>query len=144
MGSIHHLTRYISKPSKEASALKPLLKTLDKDKTLDWKSDHTTAFYRILKLVSEITENKQFDQNLETRVVCDASKLEWSAALEHFTQIGRVAISYVSRFIKFLEKKYSLDELELSGVLRETENFKFYLYEKNSTIITDHQALISS
>ena len=76
MGSIHHLTRYISKPSKEASALKPLLKTLDKDKTLDWKSDHTTAFYRILKLVSEITENKQFDQNLETRVVCDASKLE--------------------------------------------------------------------
>ena len=88
MVSIHHLTRFLSNLARESSALKPFLKTKDKYKTLEWKSDRTASFYRILKLVSKINENKLFDQIIETLVVCEASKFGLSAALEQFTEEG--------------------------------------------------------
>ena len=39
MGSIHHLTRYIPNLAQAAAALRPL-----KKKTLDWSTEHNTAF----------------------------------------------------------------------------------------------------
>ena len=55
-----------------------------------------------------------------------------------------VAIAYASRFLNSLEEKYSVNELELLGVVWAIEHFKYYLYGKNITIITNHQALISA
>ena len=44
MGSIHHLTRYIPNLAQTAAALRPLLKNTVKKKSLDWSSEHNTAF----------------------------------------------------------------------------------------------------
>ena len=57
---------------------------------------------------------------------------------------GWVAIAYASRFLNSLEEKYSVNELELLGVVWSVEHFKYYLYGKHFTVITDHQALISA
>ena len=73
MGSMHHLTRYIPKLAQIASALRPSLKNPEKNKPLDWSTNQNTTFKNILKLVAEITQNKYFDQLLDTRIVCDAS-----------------------------------------------------------------------
>ena len=86
--SIHHLTRYIPHLAQPAAALRLLLKNTDKHKTLNWSAEHETAFQTIKKLVAEITHNKHFDQNLDTRVVCDFSTYELGAALEQNTKEG--------------------------------------------------------
>ena len=48
MGSIHHLTRYLPKLAKEASALKPLFKKMDKPSA----SRETQAAVKVVDLVS--------------------------------------------------------------------------------------------
>ena len=67
MGLMHHLTRYIPHLAQIAVALHPLLKVTE-NKSVDWKAEHNVAFNNILKLVSDITQIKYFDQNLETQV----------------------------------------------------------------------------
>ena len=55
-----------------------------------------------------------------------------------------MAIRYASRFLNSLEGKYSVNELELLGVVWAIEHFKYYLYGKHFTVTLDHQALISA
>ena len=130
MGSIHHLTRHIPKLAQTAAALRPLLKTQKKNRPLEWSTEHNTTFNNILKLVSEITHNKHFDfdQHLDTRIVCDASITGLGAVLKQFSPEGWVAVAYASRFLNSLEEKYSVNELELLGVVWAIEHFKYYLY----------------
>ena len=142
MGSIHHLTRYIPNLAKTAAALRPLLKNTEKRKPLDWSTEHNTAFQNILKLEAEITQNKHFDQQLDARIFCDASNTYLGAALEQYSPEGWIAVAYASRFLNSLKEKYSVNELELLGVLWEIEYFKYYLYGKHFTVITDHHALM--
>ena len=68
MGSINRLTKYIPNLAQTAAALRPLLNNTLKNKPINWKLEHNTSFENIKKLVSEITQNKHFDQNLETRM----------------------------------------------------------------------------
>ena len=42
-----------------------------------------------------------------------------------------------------MEKRYSVNERELLGVVWSVEYFKNYLYGKHLTVITDHRALLS-
>ena len=46
-------------------------------------------------------------------------------------------------FSIILKKPYSINELELLGVVWAIEYFKYYLFEKNFTVLTDHRALLS-
>ena len=144
MGSIHHLTRFIPNLAQTAAAFRPLLKNTEKKKPLHWSSEHNTAFKNMLKLVAEITQNKHFDQQLETRIVCDASNTGLGAALEQNSPEGWIAVAYASLFLNSPEKKYSVNEQELLGVVWAIEHFKYYLYGKHFTVITNHQALISA
>ena len=41
------------------------------------------------------------------------------------------------------EERYSVNELELLGVVWAIEYFKFYLFGKTFTVLTDHKALLS-
>ena len=71
MGSMDQLTQYISKLAQTAAAFRPSLKNTEKKtKPIDWKPEHNTAFDNILKLVSEITQNEHFEQQLDTLIVC--------------------------------------------------------------------------
>ena len=49
-----------------------------------------------------------------------------------------------TRFLNNHEMKYSTNELELLGVVSETENFRNYLYGTEFQIVTDHKALLFS
>ena len=50
----------------------------------------------------------------------------------------------MSIFLNSLEDKYSVNELELLGVVWAIEYFKYYIYGKSFTVIPDYQALISA
>ena len=50
---------------------------------------------------------------------------------------------FASRFLKNNEERYSINELELLGVVWAIKQFKYYLFGKNFTVLTVHRALLS-
>ena len=84
MGCIHHLTKFTPKLAELSEPLRPLLSknnTKSQNK-LDWKDHNTTAFEEIKRQITNISENKHFDINKETKVKCDAGRKELGACLE--------------------------------------------------------------
>ena len=64
---------------------------------------------------------------------------------QHLIRIkGWKTIAFASRFLNSTEKRYSVHELELLGKVWSIDCFKYYLYGKNFTVITDHRALLST
>ena len=73
----------------------------------------------------------------------DASHSGLGAALEQLTVDGWKPIAYTSRFLNSCEERYSVNELELLGVVWSFSYLRNYLYCKHITVITDHRALLS-
>ena len=84
-----------------------------------------------------ITENLHFDQSRKTRVRTDASRSGLGAVLEQESNNGWETIAYASRFLNKAEEKYSINELELLGIVWSVEHFKHYLYGQYFTVQTD-------
>ena len=80
---------------------------------------------------------------METRIKCDASRAGLRAVLEQRSPTGCYTVAFASRFLNSNEERYSVNELELLGVVWSVEYFKYYLFGKSFTIITDHRALLS-
>ena len=80
---------------------------------------------------------------MDVRVKCDASRSGLGAALEQNTPDGWKPIAFASRFLNSTEERYSVNELELLGIFWSIDYFKYYLYGKNFTVVTDHRALLS-
>ena len=80
---------------------------------------------------------------MDVRVKCDASRSGLGAALEQNTPDGWKPIAFASRFLNSTEERYSVNELELLGIVWSIDYFIYYLYGKNFTVVTDHRALLS-
>ena len=146
MGCIHHLIKFTPKLAELSEPLRPLLSknNTKSQNRLDWKNHHTIAFEEIKRQIINITENKRFDINKETRVKCDASRKGLGAALEQKHNSIWKPVAYACRFLNKLEERYSTNELELLAIVWALEHFKYYLYGNRFTLQTDHQALLSA
>ena len=140
MGSVHHLGKFIPNLSQLCFPLRPLLKKTTK---FFWTDEHEKQFKLIKEKIAETTENKHFCPDLETRIKCDSSRKGLGCALEQRTPNGWHTVAFASRFLNSVEDRYSLNELELLGVVWSIGHFKCYLYGKLFTVITDHRALLS-
>ena len=63
--------------------------------------------------------------------------------MEQNTPDGWTPIAFASRFLNSTEERYSVNELELLGIVWSINYFKYYLYGKNFTVVTHHRALLS-
>ena len=100
-------------------------------------------FEHIKTVIANATENTHFNPTLETRIKCDASCQGLGAALEQLDCEGWKTVAFASRFLNSNEERYCINELELLGVVWAIEYFKYYLFGKNFTVLTDHRALLS-
>ena len=141
MGSVHHLGKFIPNLSQLCHLHRLLLK---KNTKLFWNDENEQHFNIIKTKISEATENKQFNPDLETRIKCDESWKGLGCALEQRTADGWHTVVFASRFLISVEDCYSINELVLLGVVWSIEFFKYYLYNKPFTVITDHRALLST
>ena len=64
-------------------------------------------------------------------------------ALEQLTVDGWIPITFTSRFLNSCGKRYSVNELELLGVVCSVEYFKKYNLGKQIKVITDQRAFLS-
>ena len=140
LGSVHYLGKFIPNLFELCHPLRPLLK---KNTKFIWNTEHDTHFQAIKDKVANATENTHYNPHLETRIKCDASRAGLGAALEQRSPTGWHTVAFASRFLNSNEERYSINELELLGVVWSVEYFKYYLFGKSFTIITDHRALLS-
>ena len=97
----------------------------------------------LLKRESLITQKTLIITRNSKHIKCDASSSGLGAALKRLTVNGWKPISFASIFLNSNEERYSINELELLGVVWSIEFFINYLYGKEFSIITDHRALPS-
>ena len=64
-------------------------------------------------------------------------------AFKKLTVDGWKPFAFTSRFLNSCEDRYSVNKLELLGIVWSTECFKIYLYRKHFTVITNQKALLS-
>ena len=121
----------------------PLRPLLRKNTKFVWNDEHETHFQSIKNKVTNKTEITHYNPHLETRIECDASRAGLGAALEQRSPTGWHRVAFESRFINSNEERYSVNELELLGVVWSVVYFKYYLFGKSFTIITDHRAPLS-
>ena len=146
MGCIHHLIKFLPNLAELSEPLRSLLSKANTkaQNKLDWNEKHTEAFNQIKIQIQNITENKHFDSEKQSRVRCDASKKGLGACLEQKYGNTWKPVAYASRFLNNLEDRYSTNELELLAVVWSLEHFKYYLYGSHFILQTDHQALLSA
>ena len=84
MGSIRHQNNFIPNLAQLCTSLRPLLSTAEKGH-FTWNSTPENEFKNILEAVHNITENRLFVSDRETRVVYDASRDGIGCALEQET-----------------------------------------------------------
>ena len=140
LGSVHHLSKFIPNLAKICHPLRPLLK---KNEKFIWNETHQTHFEHIKTVIANARENTHFNPTLETRIKCDASRQGLGAALEQLDCEGWKTVAFASRFLNSNKKRYSINELDLLGVVWAIEYFKYYLFGKNFTVLTDHRAPLS-
>ena len=140
LGSVHYIGKFIPNLSQLCPPFRPLLR---KNIKSVWNDEHETHFQSIKNKFANATENTHYNPHLETRIKCDASRAGLGAALEQCSPTGWHTVAFASRFLNSNEERYSVNELELLGVVWSVENFKNHLFGKSFTIITDHRALLS-
>ena len=140
MGSVHHLERFIPNLSQLCYPLRPLVK---KNTKCVWTDDHEEQFKLIKTKIAETTENKHFNPDLETRIKSDASRKAFGCALEQRTPNCWHTVAFASRFLNSVGDRYIINELELLSVVWSIQHFKYCLYGKPFTVMTDHRALLS-
>ena len=128
MVCIHHFKKFLPNLAEISEPLRPFpskANTKAQNK-LDWKEFQTEKLNKIKSKYNNITENKHFDLDKQTRVRCDASKKRIGAWFEQKDGNVWEPVAYASRFVKNLEERYSTTELELLAVVWSLEYFKYY------------------
>ena len=79
MGCIHQLKKFLPNLAEMSEPLRPLLSKANTkaQNKLDWNEKHTEAFNEIKLQIQNITENKHYDTEKQTRVRATPAKKDW-------------------------------------------------------------------
>ena len=119
----------------------PLHRLTEKAKAWSWTLECEQAF-NVLKeklTTAPILAFPQFD--LEFTVDCDASSEGLGAVLSQNHDGKECVISYASRTLSKVERRYCATRKEMLALIWAIRQFRPYLYGKKFTVRTDHDAL---
>ena len=117
----------------------PLRALIRKNSHFSWTHKEQQAFDSIKQALTSETVIAYFDKNKETELVTDASPTGLSAILSQKTpnKDDRKIISYVSRTLSDVERRYSQTEKEALAIVWAIERLHIYLYGAKFTLFTD-------
>jgi hypothetical protein len=119
----------------------PLRKLLKSDAVWNWSTSCQTSFDELKKRVSQPPVLAHFDSSSPTFITCDASAVALGALLSQYQGGEERPIAFASRTLSPAERNYSASEREALACLWACEHWHFYVYGRQFTLITDHQAL---
>ena len=100
-----------------------------------WTDIHENCLKKITNRIANGTEKVRYNPQLETRVKSDTSRAGLGV-LEQLTLYCRKPTLFTSRFLNSREKRYSVNETELLGVVWSNEYFKIYVRGKQFKFYT--------
>ena len=124
-----------------ATKAEPLRRLTRKGTEFIWGTEQAEAFAQLKEDLAKSENLAGFDKDASTQVVTDASPVGLGAVLLQ-TQKGETrVISYASRTLTDVERRYSQTEKEALALVWACEKFHMFLYGLEFEILTDHKPL---
>lgn len=136
------LVNYVGKFIPDLATLTDPLRRLTKQhQSFAWGCEEQAAFDKLKKHMASPTTLGYFDVVDRTQVIADASPVGLGAVLIQINDRGPRIITYASRSLSDVEKRYAQTEKEALALVWAVERFHFYLYGRSFELITDHKPL---
>nr|XP_043068709.1 uncharacterized protein K02A2.6-like [Drosophila bipectinata] len=120
----------------------PLRKLLRKDSKFSWGETERDAFRNLKDRLEKVPNLAYFDPLNRTRLIADASPVALGAVLLQFSvNADPLIISFASKALSDVERRYSQTEKESLALVWAVEKFYFYLAGLHFELVTDHKPL---
>ena len=138
-GMVNYLSMFLKDLQ---TKLIPIYHLTKKDVPFDWGELQQKAFEMIKKDLTEAPVLAMPNTEGHMVLVSDTSKIACGSAL-YQKQKGRYRlIAYFSKKLQLSAQRYSISELELTGIYANVTAFKHLLRNSNFTLYCDHSALV--
>ena len=124
-----------------ASIAKPIQELTRKGVTFKWGEEQQRAFEELKGLITQAETLGYFKVNCRTRIVADASPVGLGAVLAQEQGGTWRAVSYASRSLTDVERRYSQTEKEALALVWACERFNMYVSGRSFELETDHKPL---
>jgi len=124
-----------------ATVAEPLRRLTKKGVRFEFGEEQKNAFSELMRRLSSAETLGYFDKNAKTLIIADASPVGLGAILIQEQQGRKRVISYASKSLSDVEKRYSQTEKEALAVVWACERFRVYLYGIEIELYTDHKPL---
>ena len=138
LGLVNYNARFIPD---FATITEPLRKLTKSDTPFEFGEEQRQAFNKLKTKLSEAKSLAYFDKDAKTRVITDASPVGLGAVLTQEKNGEYRVVSYASRSLTDVEKRYSQTEKEALAIVWACERFHVYLYGIDFELCTDHKPL---
>ena len=124
-----------------ASITKPIQELTRKSITFKWGEEQQSAFEELKGLITQAETLGYFKVNCRTRIVADASPVGLGGVLAQEQGGTWRAVSYASRSLTDVERRYSQTEKEALALVWACERFNMYVSGRSFELETDHKPL---
>ena len=139
LGAVNYYRRYLPNLS---TLIAPLERLRSKDVIWQWGSKEQQAYEALKDLLCSEKVLTLYDSSLPLKLDTDASSTGVGAVLSHVMPSGEERpIEYISRTLSTAEKNYSQIDREALAIVWAVKRFHMFLYGREFSLVTDHQAL---
>ena len=124
-----------------ASVAKPIQELTRKGVTFKWGEEQQTAFQDLKNLITQAETLAYFRADCRTRIIADASPVGLGAVLTQQQGGTWRVVSYASRSLTDVERRYSQTEKEALALVWACERFGMYVSGLSFELETDHKPL---
>lgn len=138
LGLVNYSARFIPDLATKSAPLRELTK---KDAKFVWGDEQQKSFDVLKESLGKAEILGYYKKDARTQVITDAGPEGLGAVLVQEQNEEFRVISYASRSLSDVEKKYSQTEKEALGIVWACERFHLYLYGCDFELLTDHKPL---
>ena len=113
---------------------KPIMDLTRKHVKFVWGNKQQSTFERVKSLISRVDALAYFKNDCKTRIIADTSPVVWGAVLTQLQDDLWRVISYASRSLSDVERRYSQTEKEALGLVWARGRFLLYVFGKNLSL----------
>jgi transposase InsO family protein len=124
-----------------AQIAEPLRRMLRKGQSFVWGSEQQEAFEKLKERMTSAKALAYFKNDCKTRIVADAGPEGIGAVLLQLQGDQWRAVSYASRNLSDVERRYAQTEKEALALVWACERFNIYVYGREFELETDHKPL---
>ena len=135
---VQYSAKFLPNFAQEAEPLRCLLR---KNEPFIWGEAQERSFQKLKQLVAQATTLAYFRGDCNTRIIADAGPQGLGAVLTQLQDGEWRAISYASRNLTEVERRYSQTEKEALALVWACDRFNIYVYGRKFELETDHKPL---